>query len=427
MPKREIQPATGLYKNGSRFWVRTVRGPLTGTIKPLSTGTTDAGRANAALAMVHTFSENPKQYQWLELALSGDVSLDQLLTHHAAGSLHQLQSQLEAKQAADADGDLRPWVTQWDTDHLATLDLDDITKGNYLRQVRFFIPETAPFPKSKFTEDYIKAQLATLTGARHDKSAKASGSTKRRYLVALQQFIRYARKRVPLESDPLADVDWVPKNGSPRMTTHTHEQRLAVLDRMAGQDRVAMALVYGSGIELGALLALKGAHIGETQPDGRGLITAPGTKNEYREERTIYVDAWAWKIVKPHTDTILPRGSVFSYNPKNDGKELRDAFYCAQVAAGLIEQPAKNEKTRKLLWGRVKPHTIHDARHTYAEIRALGLDGEPAQDITFIAQQFGHADETMVMRIYKKKNLKERQRALQVQQTQKAAQAAGGK
>lgn len=420
----------GLYHNGARIWVRTVRAPGTQVSKPLSTGTTDVARANRIKRWLDDAQDQPKLHEWLALAVAGEVTLDRLYTHAAAGTLADLRKQLETSKAAEKDADLRPWVDEWVKTRLAESDVDETTRGNYERQVRFFIPSETPLPKSKFTEDYVEARLAELKGARHDRNAKASSGTRRRYLVALQQFVRYARRKVPLDFNPLEnaeEADWWPKNGSARSTHWEHDRVLKVLSHMAGDEREAMALIFGSGIELGALLDLKGAHIGKTLDDGRGTIVAPGSKNEFREDRTIFVDAWAWKIFEPRTRLLMPKASVFNYNVANGGKELRDAFYAAQVAAGLIERPATNPKTRKLLWGRVKPHTIHDARHSYAVNRSLGLDGEEPQDASFIANQLGHADETMVLRVYKKANVKERLRLIQQQQAKKAAKAAGGK
>lgn len=425
--KREEVAVRGLYKNGSRWWVRTVRSPATEVSKPLSTGTSDTARANRIVAMLDELTESRPQWEWLALAVAGDVTLDSLYNHYTAGTLHELREKRATARAAAADADLRPWVDKWVTEHLATLDIAEESKATYERQVRRLVtPETA-FPKSQFNEDVLKARLAELGGARHDRSAKLSSSAKRRHVVAWQLFFKYARRRVPLTLNPFEDADWVPKNGSPRSTFYEHDKVKAILDRMAGEDRVAMALVFGSGIELGALLNLKRSHIGTTLDDGRGTIVAPGSKNEHREDRTIFVDKWAWEIVEPYCHDFLPRATLWTYHPANGGKELRDAFYRAQVVVGYIESPPASETTGKLLWGRSKPHTIHDARHSYCINRSLGLDGEEAQDAAFCANQLGHADETMVLKIYKKANVKERLRLIQQQQFKKAAvKAAGG-
>jgi integrase len=422
MAPRIVAPAPGLYKNGSRLWVRTVRAPLSGLVpKSLSTGTADPRRANAVLATVRAMEANPTQYAWLAQALAGEITLDQLYTHHAAGTLHLLRDRLNNAARAADDPDLSPWVDRWIKDHLATLDIEESSRENYARQVRYFIPAGAPFPKTRLTEDYVKAQLAALTGARHDHSAKASTGTRRRYIAALQLFLKYARRRVPLEN-PIEGADWLPKNGSARAIYWEHDRRLAVLANLPGQAKAAMALVLGSGIELGALLAMKGAHVGSAE---ERTIVAPGSKNEYREERTIFVDQWAWDIFYPGVKGIKPDAPLWTYT--DDGKFLRTLFYQAQVLAGLIPKPTVSPTTGKLEWSKVAPHTIHDGRHTYAINRALGLDGEEPQGVDFIAHNLGHADEQMVIRIYKKANVRDRLRLLQTRRAQQAAKAAGAK
>lgn len=423
-PAKVIEPLPGVYKNGTRYWIRTVRSPLSSALsqRALSTGTTDVVRANAIRRMVDTFAENPTQYHWLDKALGDEVSLDALYTHHAAGTLPLLAEQLMAAKAQAADADLRPFVKEWAS---KVSGVDEVTKANYIRQVRFFIPEDEPLPRSAFTEDYIQEQLATLTGARHDRAADVSDSTKRRYLVPLALCIRFLRRKGALMSDPLADIDWMPGNGSPRSVFHEFDKVQSVLAHLDGEDRRAMSMIYGSGIELGAFLRCTAGDVGKTLPDGRGMIVARGSKNEHREDRTIFVDAWAWPSVQEQTKNKLPMAALWSYNPKTEGKDLREAFYWAQVKAGLIAEPEKSIGTGKYLWGRVKPHTLHDARHSYCVNRSLGLDGEEPQDASFCANQLGHVDETMVLKIYKKANVKDRLRLIHMQQAQKAARAAG--
>jgi integrase len=423
MARREEVLLPGLYKNGPRVWVRTVRAPLSGVVKPLSTGTSETGRANAVKRLVATFATNPTQYDWLERAVRGDVSLDQLYTHHAAGSLHELRAQLDARSAADADPDLEPLAGRWASEAVARRSLADETKRDYERQLRLLIPAGAPFPSSRFTSDTLSAALDKVPG---------TDSTKRHYVAAWRLFYKWVRPRVPALPNPFEDESWLPDVGKPRSMTWDFETVQTVLEHVAPLSepaRVALALVFGTGIELGALLAMRREHIGTFQSridDDERTIVAPGTKNRAREDRTIFVDKWAWKLLRPYATPFTPRAPLWPWLAESDGKELREGlFYPAQVAAGVLEKPPTSERTGKKQWGQAKPHTLHDARHTYCEIRGLGLDGEAPQDITFLSHQLGHADEQMVMRIYKKKNIKERLRLLRMQRDQQAARAAG--
>lgn len=420
MARRETKPAAGLYKNGARYWVRTVRAPLSGIQKSLSTGTADTSRANAIKAMLVNMAGNPTMYEWLDAAVNG-LPLDQIFTHYAAGSLHELRSQ---RAAAVVEADLDPLVTKWIDEHLATRDISERVRATYTRQIRVLIPEGVRFPASAFTEDTLKAKLASLTGARHDRTAGLTGGARRRYVAAWALFFKYARKRIPGLPNPFEDTEWLPENGDSRSTVHEFDKVRKVLDLLDAEDAAALALMYGSGIELGALLVMKR---GDVSMDEQTIV-AHGTKTEYRE-RTILVRDWAWKLFWAHAETrIGARTALWSYNAGTVGKDLRERFYWAQVCAGLIEEPPVNEATGKRLWGRVKPHTLHDCRHSLCVNAGLGLDGEEPWDTETLSHQLGHGDEQMVIGIYKKTNMKERQRRLLARrEQQKAAKAAGGK
>jgi integrase len=404
-------------------------------VKALSTGTTDTSRANAIAAMVRDFHDSRNQWEWLDLAVAGKVTLDKLYTHHANGSLDELRAQRDAAEKAAADADLSAWVGRWaETDRvhgLLSLPLRPRTRDAYVTHVRWFLPADKVTPMTSFTEAYVKQRLSELPPKRKD--GVVASATQRRYLISLQQFLFYLAPRVQLPEHPLANAwgrrGWAPKNGKPRMTVYEHDKVLAVLDQLDGEYRAAVALVFGSGIELSALVAMHGADVGS---DAERTIVAHGTKNGAREDRTIFVDEWAWRIFAPHAKTILPRGRVWSApEPKPgtppDWPALRSAFYWAQVRAGYVAEPPVDEDSGKRQWGRVNPHRIHDARHSYAVNRSLGLDGEPPQGLDYLVQQLGHVDETMLARIYKKQTLAQRGERLKLQRTQQAAQAAGVK
>jgi hypothetical protein len=99
----------------------------------------------------------------------------------------------------------------------------------------------------------------------------------------------------------------------------------------------------------------------DTIPNERA-VTAPGSKTDARCRRTIFVDEWAWRGFR-----FFGSGAASSRlfpSIDADGGNLRDAFYEAQVAAGIVKSPERSKKTRKKLWRGVAPHTLHDCRHT---------------------------------------------------------------
>lgn len=387
MNDREI----GLYKNGRLWWLRTVRAPLLNQARSLSTGTPLLKRANAIARMVEQFGENPTQYHWLSRAVSGDVSLDRIYVHHAAGTLQKLQEQLDAPNEPDLD----EWVQTFLAKYVASLDITERSKSDYARHLRYFIPAGVRFPASKLTSDFLREQIAAIGLA---------GQTRRQYYGSMRQFVTYLLRKRVLLADPMFDVPW-PKKGAPRSTYLEYPKIRSVLECVTDPAcKAALALLFGSGMELGALMALRGEDVGD------GTVVAHGTKNQFRESRTIFVDQWAWPIFQAHARRILPKGKVFTFTPAR----LRLVFYNAQVAAGMIAKPLRVGTNQH--WHAVEPHTLHDCRHSYALNRLLGLDGEPARDIGYVSAQLGHADETMVVRIYNKKGIGERLRLSQERQ-----------
>ena len=382
---------TGLYKNGSRWWILVK--PIAGANVARSTGTEDLKLANRIAVMLQELAEDRSLQPWLSRAASGLVTLAVLYDHRSRGTLGQLANDLDA--GAVVDTDLDPLVEKWLTEHVSGRSIAAGTRADYERQIRAFIPAGARFPRSSFTEDNLKRILNGLTDER--SGLPLTGSTKRRYIAPLRLFYRYARKRVagaPLEN-PFEDADWLPANNPARTTYWDHETVIKVLDKMCGCARAKMTLVFGTGIELGAGREINDMHLRDWKSR---VIIAPGTKNDSRRDRSVFVDRWAWERLQFSREMLVVKMS---------DKDLREAFYEAQVAAGIIAAPAKS-KAGKKLWKAVKAHWIHDARHSYCFNRILGLDGEPQQNVKFCSHQLGHGSEQMVMHIYGKCNMEER-------------------
>lgn len=450
---------TGLYKRGAVWWIALVRSPIEPALyKPLSTGTGDDALACRIRDTMRDWRENgsERQREWLHRAIT-EPRVVKLLDLYAASKRDGLETfgkALNAAKAEKGEGDLDALVGDWIEKDLKTReDCREFTKACYIKQVRFFIPEGVRFPKAKLTEQYVRDRLLALTGARADKARKVSGGTQRNYIVGLSQFVRYALRVEVLTVDPLrfsgGKHGWAAKRRA-RSVYHEFPAVQSILNHMRDVEaHAAMALIFGSGMELGGLLEMKRLHIGETLADGRGTVKVPGKdssltgsdrKNDFRSERTIFVDAWAWKIVKPYVDSLrkLPRTQLWSWSTGTKGKPLRDKFYRAQVAAGFIEEPPIKRKKMKSrgesplsypLWHMVNPHTIHDARHSYCINRSLGLDGEPPRSAGFCASQLGHGSEQMVHTVYKKAKIEDRVRTLQLAAAMEEAKrmvAAGG-
>jgi integrase len=387
---------TRLFKNGARYWFR-LNSP-SGERPRLSTGTDDKVRATRIATMIDELLEDRRSRHWIDMLEQGRVDASALYDRRARGQLEALAAELEG----GADPDLSPMVDAW----LAKLDKRSVsadTKADYRRQVRAIIPAGEVFPASAFTEDVLAERLSALVDKRSGEPL--SGSTLARYVAPLRLFYRYARKQLPTLVNPFDDPDWLPANNPSRMKYWDHATVLQVLRRMTGEYRSAMALLFGTGIELGALLALK---VGDVHVDG--TITARGTKNNARRNRTVFLDDWAVLDVAVYASSRLIGEPLYHF--QSDGGDLRDAFYAAQVAEGLVPEPPRS-KGGKQLWSKVDIHTLHDCRHSYCYNRILGLDGEPRQSLKYCANQLGHTTEQMVMQVYGKTRMDDRIRQLE--------------
>jgi hypothetical protein len=446
MARRQKQAVReqGLYLNGKRWWVRSVRSPLTGVVRPLSTGTDDLSRANTVARAVRGLTENRNLWPWLDLAVKGEVSLDTLTTHFSASTLHQLRAERDAvtatQDASAADPDIEPWVKRWDEEHqsvrVATGAITQERRELALRYVRAFIPEGVPFRRSQFSEEEIKRRMAALRNPKN--GLPLAGATLRKYVDALQLFYKFVRKphRAAITVNPFDDADWVPANSDPRAVAWELTQAEATLDHIDDAEAKAFcALALGAGVELGGILALKGRDVGPGGGESGRWVTVHATtkgKNTSREQRKVFVRKWAWDRFIGYARSIAPTASLWvKIKPVNRGRDVRDVFYKAQMAAGLIDAPPVNKATGKRLWKSVNPHHIHDARHTYINITALGLDGERRLSPKEQSHNLGHADETMVIKIYGKLGLEQRVRLIELAEEraagkrEQAAEAAG--
>jgi integrase len=401
MPK-PLTRERGIYLNGSRWWVRSFRSPQSQTTKPISTGTSDLKSANRIAQMCDQLVENRPNWDLLEMVVQGELTLERLYTHFAAGTMHQLRDLRAAEKVAASDVALAASVDEW-ARHLENVDIQATTRAEYIREVETL---TAGLTRTGWTEAEIQKRLHALP---------VSGSTKRRYIAALKLFYKWAKKRVGLVN-VFEDADWIPANNPPRTTFWEFEKVGRVISReMHGEAQAMMYTVFGSGIELGALLAMMAQDVGKSS---ERTIIARGTKTDFRRERTIFVDQWAWPVVATRAKLMLPRTPLWTLN----AKQLREEFYGAQVKAGFVAAPRVNKATGKKLWGEVEGlHTIHDARHSWVLNRLLGLDGEPRQSTKYCAANLGHADEQMVMKVYSKANVEQRLRLLELAEARRIA------
>ena len=393
--RRPVQKATGLFQNGALWWM-WVKNPQTKERKRLSTGMADLRDANSVAAMVEELAiDRTNGWPWISRVVAKEATLLDVYNYRVRNALHELRDLIEGKTADAKDEDLRDYAKRWIEDVLPKRvtkrgrGLDERQQADYARQLRFLIPADQPTKCSEMTEEFLSAALSRLGG---------KASTSRNYAFVWRMFVRWARRKgAPITGDPFEYAEeFVPRASKPRMKVWSHSERLAVLGAMNdGTAQAAVAIMLGSGMELSALLRLRGRDVSH---DGTRTAFADGTKTEYRS-RHVTVDEWAWAIFVANAPRSVGNAKVFPWSEASKGNALRDSFYRAQVRAGFCEKPPKSK--REDLWGQVDTHTLHDCRHTYAICRSLGLDGETKQDNTYISNQHGHVDEVLTKRIYK--------------------------
>lgn len=389
---------TGLYRRGAVWWIALVRSPIEpARYKPLSTGTDSDALACRIRDMVKEWRQDgsKKQHEWLHRAVTEPrlVKLLDLYNASKRDGLEAFARSIDAAVVLKNDSDLRDWADRWLKDVMpkrvtkSGVALSDLQQKDYARQLRAFVPADKPLPCAKFTEEYLTTTLTALD---------VGQNTMRNYATPLRLFIRWARRKgAPLVGDPFEfSQEWLPSPSKPRNKVWNHAERVAVLDQMTGAAKAAVALMLGTGMELSAVLRLRGKDVSH---DGSRTAFADGRKTAYRT-RYVTVDAWAWEIFLKHAPKAVGTAKVFPWAGR--GSALRKAFYRAQVRAGVCEKPPVSDQGYEE-WTKVDIHTLHDCRHTYAVCRGYGLDGEAKQDTDYIANQLGHANAEMATRVYK--------------------------
>ena len=129
------------------------------------------------------------------------------------------------------------------------------------------------------------------------------------------------------------------------------------------------ALLHGTGMEVSVALGLKRRDIDETER----RVRARGTKTHSRDRLAIIAE-WAWPMVKEHISLLTPNAPLF---PGINRWTASDKHRAACKALGIED------------------YQLKDSRHTYA-VRAI----RAGASFELVARQLGHADTTMVVRVY---------------------------
>lgn len=273
--------------------------------------------------------------------------------------------------------DLEPYVAKWSA-WLRTRKGTD-TQTRYPAQVRTLLPAGVPFPQTELTPERVEAWLSGLVTPRRGKKGTTHGrpaapGTVRRYHAALASFVGYLVTLKVLPANPVEGVT-APPPDSPRCTFPTPEELRDLLDRAAEPTRSLFALMYGAGIEVSVALALKrrDVNLEAREIHARGTKRVRGRENH--RDRWVRVAEWAWPFVVALCKTRTPDALLFA--------GVGDRHRVTKYHKALATEVGRGELR------------LHDSRHYFA-VR-LVRSGTPVE---VVADQLGHADATMVVKVY---------------------------
>jgi integrase len=327
--------------------------------KRVALGTDDRLLARDIDAMLRQLA-GKREWVLLEAAVNGPSSVGDLYDHWSQGP-----EGLAALRARLSDVDLNLHVEGWQ--NWAKRNASEGTVARYVRQLRNLIPAGVPFLRSSFTRKGINEALSKL---------RASGSTARRYHAAWSSFAKYLVEIEVIDANPLRSVT-PPRNNSAKELYLSEEDSKRLVEAQREPYRSIAALREGAGVEISAALKVRRRDVDERSQ----TVHVHGTKNSWRD-RPVFVEEWAWPYIVAASKGKLPDAPLFV---EEDGHPVH---YCQALAAHraavkVLKLPAK--------------YTMHDSRHSFA-VRCMKAGIDPQ----LIANNLGHRDATMVLRIYGK-------------------------
>jgi len=345
------------YKHGRTQW-----GYLKlrdGSRKRVSLGTDDESLARTIESMLNQL-RGLREWEILDRVEKGVVSVGEVFDHWRKGD-----EGLDHLKATLADLDLNQFVDGWKQWAQRRASADTVEK--YIRQLRKLMPEDKPFKRSEFTRRTISAALASLP---------CSGSTARRHHAAWSSFANYLVEIEVLPANPLRGIR-APSANQPKELHLPLSECIRLVDAQPMPYRALAALREGAGVEISAALRVQ---LSELDQESR-TVHIHGTKNRWRD-RIVLVEDWAWPIF-----LSAAKGKV-----GNAGLFTEDSGAPADYARARLEHKA----ALKAL-GLNPAYTMHDARHSFA-VRWMKAGHDPQ----LIANNLGHRDASMVLRIYGK-------------------------
>jgi integrase len=341
---------TTVYRRGRRWYVGIPK--RAGGWEKRTTGTEDKALAKSMARMIDDLGPSGRrEWELLEAVLADRLTVGSLFDAHSRNDLDGLRARLN-------DVDLNDYVTAWLAVLRASLAKD--TVEHYELYVRSLTSAEQGFSRSELTFERISRWLS---------SRSVGPGTKRKYHAALSSFCEYLRATGVLTRNPVRDVK-APPPSRPRMQYLASLREIrALADAQAEPFRTLSLLLHATGIEVSVALGLKRRDLDVLRRE----IRARGTKTKSRD-RIAKIAEWAWPDIERHIALLTPNALLFpGLNRWTASDKHRDA--CAALE--------------------IPDYQLRDARHSYA-VRAV----RAGASFEVVAQQLGHSDTTMVVRVY---------------------------
>ncbi len=342
------------WKHGRSYWAHVRR--RDGSRKRCQLGTDSkvlAREIERMLSILH----GRREWDLLQAVADGPLTVGELFDHWRGGS-----EQLDLLRARLNDVDLNDYVEGWQ--RWARRRAKSETVSKYTGQLRVLIPEPVPFPRSGFTRKKISEKLSDLPG---------SGTTARRYHAAWSSFANYLVEVEVLDSNPLRLIK-APRPNLPKELYLELHDVVRLIDAQPEPYRTIAALREGAGVEISAALGVRRGDV----DIAKRIVFVRGTKNVWRT-RPVLVDEWAIPYLERfiRDKALMPAALLF------EGVKPRSVW---EVNRRTVRELKLDER-----------YTLHDSRHSFA-VRWMKAGIDPQ----LIANNLGHKDASLVMRVYGK-------------------------
>jgi integrase len=198
----------------------------------------------------------------------------------------------------------------------------------------------------------------------------------RRHHAAYSSFANYLVETEVIEANPLRSIR-APRPNPPKEVYLALDDVIRLVNAQPVPYRALAGLREGAGVEISAALAVRVRDLDHATH----TVRIRGTKNSWRD-RFALVDDWAWPLVSAASRDKLPDALLFT-SPDGGPISYKAARQVHREAIRQLELPSN--------------YTMHDARHSFA-VRWMKAGVDPQ----LIANNLGHRDATMVLRIYGK-------------------------